>query len=105
MGYILLMGNVFTVCRHEGGIVGRATPRKWLEQDDYEQPKSLWLAMSPEDQEQTAKNIAGHIQGAKDSIIQRQIGVFRKCDESLAKKVEEALGMKKKSEEPYTMMA
>lgn len=104
-GKLSINGSVCAVCRHEGGIVSRATPRKWSEQDDYEQPKALWLAMSPEDQEMTAKNIAGHIQGAKDFIIQRQIGVFRKCDESLAKKVEEALGMKKKSEEPYTMMA
>jgi len=91
--------------KHEGGVVSRAPPRKWSEQDDYEQPKMLWQKMSKEDQEQTAKNIAGHIQGAKDSIIQRQLGVFRKCDASLAQKVEEMLGMKQKSEDPYTMVA
>lgn len=91
--------------KHEGGIVARAPPRKWSEQDDYEQPKMLWQKMSKEDQEQTAKNIAGHIQGANDTIIQRQLGVFRKCDPSLAEKVEEMLGMKQKSEDPYTMVA
>lgn len=91
--------------RHEGGIVSRAPPRKWSEQDDYVQPKMLWQNMSEEDQEQTAKNIAGHIQGAKDFIIQRQLGIFRKCDPSLADKVEEMLDMKKKSEDPYTMVA
>jgi catalase len=91
--------------RHEGGIVSRAPPRKWSEQDDYVQPKMLWQNMSEEDQEQTAKNIAGHIQGAKDFIIQRQLGIFRKCDPSLADKVEEMLSMKKKSQDPYTMVA
>ncbi|KAG0629652.1 hypothetical protein M758_1G119300 [Ceratodon purpureus] len=91
--------------KHDGGVVSRSPPRKWTEQDDYEQPRKLWQSMSAEDQEQTAKNIAGHIQGAKDMIIQRQVGVFRKCDESLAKKVEEMLVMKKKSQDPYTMVA
>jgi catalase len=91
--------------KHEGGIVSRAPPRKWSEQDDYVQPKMLWQNMSEEDQEQTAKNIAGHIQGAKDFIIQRQLGIFRKCDPSLADKVEEMLDMKKKSQDPYTMVA
>ena len=61
--------------------------------------------MSKEDQEQTAKNIAGHIEGAKEMIIQRQMGVFRRCDPTLAQKVEEMLVMKKKSQEPYTMVA
>jgi catalase len=65
----------------------------------------LWQKMSKEDQEQTAENIAGHIQGAKDAIIQRQLGVFRKCDPSLAQKVEEMMGVKQKSEDPYTMVA
>ena len=85
--------------------MSRSPPRKWSEQDEYEQPRKLWQHMSAEDQEQTAKNIAGHIQGAKEMIIQRQLGVFRKCDESLAKKVEEMLAMKKKSQDPYTMVA
>jgi len=61
--------------------------------------------MSEEDQEQTATNIAGHIQGAKDFIIERQLGVFRKCDPTLAQKVEEMLGMKQKSEDPNTMVS
>lgn len=91
--------------RHEGGIVSRAPPRKWSEQDDYVQPKMLWQNMSEEDQKQTATNIAGHIQGAKDFIIQRQLSIFRKCDPSLADKVEEMLNMKKKSQDPYTMVA
>lgn len=85
--------------------MSKAPPRKWSEQDDYEQPRMLWQKMSKEDQGQTAKNIAGHIQGAKESIIERQMGVFRRCDPSLADKVEEMLGMKKKSEDPYTMVA
>ena len=80
-------------------------PARWSEQDDYVQPKMLWQNMSEEDQEQTTKNIAGHIQGAKDFIIQRQLGIFRKCDSSLADKVEEMLDMKKKSQDPYTMVA
>jgi len=65
----------------------------------------LWQKMSKEDQEQTVANIAGHIQGAKDFIIERQLGVFRKCDPTLAEKVEAMLGLKQKSEDPYTMVA
>lgn len=91
--------------KHEGGVVSRAPPRKWSEQDDFEQPRALWQAMSKEDQEQTAKNIAGHIQKAKDFIIQRQIGVFKRCDPTLAQKVEEMLAVKKNSQDPYTMVA
>ncbi len=85
--------------------MGRYPPRKWVEQDDYEQPRALWQGMSAEDQELTVKHIAGHIKGAKEFIIKRQIAVFRKCDESLASKVEEALDMKNKAPEPYTMVA
>jgi catalase len=92
-------------CRHEGGVVSRTPPRKWSEQDDYEQPRALWQKMSKEEQEQTATNIAGHIQGAKEMIIQRQMGVFRRCDPTLAQKVEEMLAVKKKSQDPYTMVA
>jgi catalase len=86
-------------------VVSRTPPRKWSEQEEYEQPRKLWQNMSAEDQEMTAKNIAGHIQGAKETIIQRQLGVFRKCDESLAKKVDEMLAVKRKAQEPYTMVA
>lgn len=85
--------------------MSRSPPRKWTEQDDYAQPRALWQHMSAEEQEQTAKNIAGHIMGAKDMIIERQLGVFRKCDKSLANKVEEMLAVKKKAQEPYTMVA
>ncbi|KAG0620912.1 hypothetical protein M758_4G254200 [Ceratodon purpureus] len=91
--------------KHDGGIVSRTPPKKWSEQDDYEQPRTLWQQMSAEDKEMTAKNIAGHIQGAKETIIQRQLGVFRRCDESLAKQVEEMLAVKRKSQDPYTMVA
>lgn len=93
------------MCRHEGGIVSRTPPRKWSMQDDYEQPRALWQTMSKEDQGQTAKNIAGHIQGAQEFIIQRQMGIFKRCDPSLAQKVEEMLEMKRKSQDPYTMVA
>jgi catalase len=61
--------------------------------------------MSKEEQEQTVSNIAGHIQGAKNFTIARQIENFRKADPALASKIEEALLMKKKSAEPYTMIA
>lgn len=91
--------------KHEGGVVSRAPPRKWSEQDDYEQPRALWQLMTKEDQEQTAKNIAGHIQGAKDFIIQRQLAVFKRCDPTLAEKVEEMLAVKKNAQDPYTMVA
>ncbi|XP_024402014.1 uncharacterized protein [Physcomitrium patens] len=91
--------------KHEGGIVSRTPPRKWSMQDDYEQPRALWQTMSKEDQGQTAKNIAGHIQGAQEFIIQRQMGIFKRCDPSLAQKVEEMLEMKRKSQDPYTMVA
>lgn len=91
--------------RHDGGVVSRTPPRKWTEQDDYEQPRALWQAMSAQDRGQTAKNIAGHIMGAKEMIIQRQMGVFRKCDESLASKVEEMLAVKRIGQDPYTMVA
>lgn len=91
--------------KHEGGVVSKAPARKWTEQDDYAQPRALWQHMSSEEQEQTAKNIAGHIMGAKEKIIQRQMGVFRKCDESLAAKVEEMLAVKRKGNDPYTMVA
>ncbi|BBN16758.1 catalase [Marchantia polymorpha subsp. ruderalis] len=90
---------------HAAGVVDRKPARRWVEDDDYEQPRMLWQNMSSEDQEQTAKNIAGHIMGAKDFIQKRQIEVFRRCDEKLADKVEEALAEKKKSSEPYTMVA
>lgn len=85
--------------------MSKAPARKWTEQDDYAQPRALWQHMSSEEQEQTAKNIAGHIMGAKEKIIQRQMGVFRKCDESLAAKVEEMLAVKRKGNDPYTMVA
>lgn len=91
--------------KHEGGIVSRFPPRKWKEQNDYDQPRALWQLMSKEDQEQTVKNIAGHIQGASEFIVKRQIEVFRKCDEDLAARIEQTLEVKKKDPEPYSMMA
>jgi catalase len=33
------------------------------------------------------------------------MGVFRRCDPTLAQKVEEMLAVKKKSQDPYTMVA
>lgn len=61
--------------------------------------------MSETDQEATAENIAGHIQGAQDMIIKRQLEVFRRADADLASKVEQALEKKTKSADPYTMVA
>ncbi|CAM6105867.1 unnamed protein product [Calypogeia fissa] len=90
---------------HEGGLVARKPAKRWLEGDDYIQPGKLWRSMSEEDQEQTVQNIAGHIQGAKDFIIKRQLEVFRKADAGLASKVEQTLEKKKKSPDPYTMVA
>jgi catalase len=41
--------------------------------------------MLEEDQEhRIARIIAGHIQDAKDFIIEHQLGVFKKCDPALA---------------------
>ncbi|CAM6084045.1 unnamed protein product [Calypogeia fissa] len=82
------------ICLHEGGLVP----------GNYIQPGKLWRSMSEKDQEQTVQNIAGHIQGAKDFIIKRQLEVFRKTDAGLTSKVEQALEKKKKSPNPYTMV-
>ncbi|XP_024538072.1 uncharacterized protein LOC9639196 [Selaginella moellendorffii] len=90
---------------HEGGTVDRFPPRKWEEQDDYEQPRMLWKLMSEEDKEQTVSNIANHIRGAAEFIQERQMGLFRKCDGDLASRIEKKLAEKKKSPEPYTMIA
>lgn len=81
--------------RHVGGIVGRSPHRKWSQQDDFEQPRLLWKLMSADDQEQTVNNIANSMHGVKDNIVQRQLGVFKHVDESLAKRVEDLLKMKK----------
>jgi catalase len=51
--------------------------------------------MSADDQEQTVNNIANSMHGVKDNIVQRQLGVFKHVDESLAKRVEDLLKMKK----------
>ncbi|CAM6093672.1 unnamed protein product [Calypogeia fissa] len=91
--------------KHEGGLVARKAAKRWLKGDDYIQPGKLWRSMSEKDQAQTVQNIAGHIQGAKDFIIKRQLEVFRKTDAGLTSKVEQALEKKKKSPDPYTMVA
>ncbi|MCO5553169.1 hypothetical protein L7F22_006690 [Adiantum nelumboides] len=94
-----------TPYKHPEGIVGRYLPQKWKDQDDYDQPRALWQLMSEEDQELTVKNIAGHILGAQEFIIKRQLDIFRKCDEGLAQREEAAIKMKKENPEPYSMVA
>ncbi|MCO5553168.1 hypothetical protein L7F22_006689 [Adiantum nelumboides] len=94
-----------TPYKHPEGMVGRYLPQKWKDQDDYDQPRALWQHMSKEDQELTVKNIAGHILGAQEFIIKRQLEIFRKCDEGLAQRVEAAIKMKRENPEPYTMVA
>ena len=61
--------------------------------------------MSDVDKDQTVKNIAGHLGGAKDFIQKRQIGVFAKVAPELGKRVEEMIPKKKAAPEPYTMTA
>lgn len=87
-------------------MVGRYVPQIWKDQDDYDQPRALWQLMSEEDQEQTVKNIAGHIMGAQDFIVKRQLSLFRKCDEKLASRIEATIKTKKENPtEPYSMVA
>jgi len=89
----------------EGGLAGRYPNKKWVDQDDWDQPRALWKTMSKEDQQQTLSNIAGHLQGAQKFLQERAIACFGKIDQEIADGLVATLGEKKKSDEPYTMTA
>ena len=90
---------------HAGGIVGRYSPSKWADQEEYAQPRALWKLVSSKDQELTIKNLAGHLGLANKQIQQRQVGLFAKMDEGMAKQLEQMMEVKAKSPEPKTMVA
>ena len=89
----------------KSGAVSRAIPQKWKDQDDYAQPRALWEGMSEDHKDQTVKNIAGHLGGAKEFIQKRQIGVFNRVAPDLGKRVEDLIPHKKVTLEPNAKTA
>lgn len=87
------------------GAVTRAIPQKWKEQDEYAQPRALWEGMSADHKDETVKNIAGHLGGAKEFIQKRQIGVFGRVSPDLGKRVEETIAHKKATPKPFIKTA
>lgn len=59
--------------------------------DDFSQPRALFELMSSEQKQQLFGNIARHMQGTKEEIINRQLALFEKVHPDYAKGVKEAL--------------
>jgi catalase len=91
--------------KHEACVTGRYMPQKWIDQDDYAQPRKLWQGFSDDDKTATVMNIAGHIAGAKDFIIERQIEIFARVDQDLADRVRKMVPLKQQGTQSYTMTA
>ena len=68
--------------------------------DDYTQPGNLFRLMTPDQQQQLFKNIAGAMAGVPEVIVQRQLVHFHKADPAYAAGVADALKITNRATEP-----
>jgi len=59
---------------------------------DFEQPRALWTNVFSDDaKERFIQNVAGHLGGATEKIIARQLSVFARVDQSLSDRLAKAM--------------
>jgi catalase len=63
-----------------------------IHNDDYSQPRALFMLFDTAQKERLFKNIAATMQGVADFIIERQLGHFEKVHPAYAQGVRAALG-------------